>query len=444
MIYILMLSVLVLLIITMQLFNKDMTAPAFLITAAFTVSLLCCCIYADVWGFNDYRLILVILAGLIGFNIFSYITYILDKNGREPASYRFEPVAVNGYKLCIYLLFQLVLYGLYIIMIMKTTGSFSLSGMSDAIGEYYNAGKSGKQVYSSGLVNIGTIINMPGIYYVIYLAVNNIICRKKNNILIYINIFVGMTGALLSGTRTTFFMYIIATVIIYIVLKQRYNGWKKNINIASVIKGVLFIMAAIIVFNMLFAIQGRTLSDITVVDLIANYIGAPVKNLELFIKDGRIKGNGFGLITFRDTYSWVNEMLGSEHFIIPKVYKYRWIDGKILGNVYTQLMPLYNDFGIPGVFISMGLLGIFCQKIYDSIKYKKSRGNIDYRLLIYSYVGFAIIFSFFSNKFFELIFARAMIYYLVGIFIFDIFFCHISIRYGTFVLNFRKKSKDGK
>ena len=77
-------------------------------------------------------------------------------------------------------------------------------------------------------------------------------------------------------------------------------------------------MVAIIVFNMLFAIQGRTLSDITVVDLIANYIGAPVKNLELFIKDGRIKGNGFGLITFRDTYSWVNEMLGSEHFIIPK------------------------------------------------------------------------------------------------------------------------------
>ncbi len=65
--------------------------------------------------------------------------------------------------------------------------------------------KSGKQVYSSGLVNIGTIINMPGIYYVIYIAVNNIICRKKNNILIYINIFVGMTGALLSGTRTTFF-----------------------------------------------------------------------------------------------------------------------------------------------------------------------------------------------------------------------------------------------
>lgn len=109
MIYILMLSVLVLLIITMQLFNKDMTAPAFLITAAFTVSLLCCCIYADVWGFNDYRLILVILAGLIGFNIFSYITYILDKNGREPASYRFEPVAVNGYKLCIYLLFPAVI-----------------------------------------------------------------------------------------------------------------------------------------------------------------------------------------------------------------------------------------------------------------------------------------------------------------------------------------------
>ena len=186
MIYILMFGVLVLLIITMQLFNKDLTAPAFLITVVFTVSILCCCIYANVWKFNDYRLILVILAGLLGFNIFSYITYIFDKNGKETASYNFRPVVVNEYKLCIYLLFQLVLYGLYIIMMMKTTGSFSLSNMSDAIGEYYIAGKNGKQVYSSGLVNIGTIINMPGIYYITYLAINNIVCKRKNNILIYI------------------------------------------------------------------------------------------------------------------------------------------------------------------------------------------------------------------------------------------------------------------
>ncbi len=54
-------------------------------------------------------------------------------------------------------------------------------------------------------------------------------------------------------------MYIIATVIIYIVLKQNITAGKKNINIASVIKGVLFIMAAIIVFNMLFCNSGKNI-----------------------------------------------------------------------------------------------------------------------------------------------------------------------------------------
>lgn len=443
MIYILLISVLVLLFITMWLFNRDITAPAFLLTAAYVVSLLCCCVYADLWDFSDYRLFLVIIAGICGFNLFSFITFLLDKKGRHPITYRFNPIEIDEYKIYIYMFFQLVLYGLYIIVLMKNTGTFSIANLSEAIGEYYNAGRSGKQVYSMAIVNIGTIINMPGIYYVIYIAVNNIVSKYKNSIGIYLNIIVGMVGVLLSGTRTTFFMYVVAIVVTYIILKQRYDGWKKNINIRTVFKGILLMLLAILVFNTLFAVQGRTLSDITVIDLIANYIGAPVKNLELFIQDGRTSGDGVGLTTFQDTYLWINEIIGSERYVVPNVYKYRWVDGKILGNVYTQLMPLYNDFGVVGVFLLMGFLGIFCQKLYDGIKYNKSVRIVDYSVLVYAYVSFAIVFSFFSNKFFELVFARAMIYYLVGVFIFDIFFRHFSLKYGTCVLSFKKKKYKG-
>lgn len=438
MIYILMACVIVLLIINVFLFDKDITAPSFLITSAFAVSILCCCVYANTWKFSDYRLLLIVVTGLLGFSIFSFITYALDRNANEPIAYHFEPIIISDFKLFIYLVFQVTLYGMFLITIAKTIGDFSLLNISEIIGEYYNAGKNGESIYSSGVVNAGIILNMPGIYYMIYLAVNNIITKHKNNKLVYINIAVGMMGALLSGTRTTFFMYIVAFIVVYIILYQRYNGWKENINISNLCKGILIVILAVIVFNILFSIQGRKLSDITVFDLIANYIGAPLKNLELFIKDGRVKTDVIGGTAFYDTYKWINEMVGSEYFAVPKVYKYRWIDGKILGNVYTQLMPLYNDFGIIGVFISMGLLGMFCQKIYDKIKFTRCGGNVDYRLLLYAYISFSIVFSFFSNKFFEMVFARAIIYYLIGMIIFDAFFCHLYVKYGELFLEYEK------
>ena len=443
MIYILMACLLVLLIINVFLFDKDITAPSFLITAAFAVSALCCCIYANTWKFSDYRLLLIVAIGLLGFTICSFIIYALDRSVNEPISYHFAPIIVSDFKLFIYLVFQVVLYGMFMVTIAKTTGGFSLLKISDIIGAYYNAGKNGETVYSSGLVNAGMILNMPGIYYMIYMAINNLITKQKNNILVYINIAVGMMGALLSGTRTTFFMYIVAIIVVYIILHQRYNGWKENINIANMCKGIVIVILAILLFNVLFTIQGRKLSDITVADLIANYIGAPLKNLELFIKDGRECSSVFGGTTLNDTYKWINEIIGSEYFVIPKVYKYRWVDGKILGNVYTQLMPLYNDFGIIGVFISMGLIGAFCQKIYDKIKFTRCSGNVDYRTLLYAYISFAIVFSFFSNKFFELVFARAIIYYLIGIMLFDMFFCHLYVKYGALFLEYEKiKDKD--
>lgn len=65
------------------------------------------------------------------------------------------------------------------VTIAKTTGGFSLLKISDIIGAYYNAGKNGETVYSSGLVNAGMILNMPGIYYMIYMAINNLITKQK-------------------------------------------------------------------------------------------------------------------------------------------------------------------------------------------------------------------------------------------------------------------------
>lgn len=435
MIYSLLIIVMIILLATIYIFHSDLTSPAFLLTVAFMLAVSCCCLYANEWKFHDYRLIAVVVSGLLGFVVFSAITYMYDMNGKKTKKIQLVPVEIHSLKLCIYLLFQVALYTYYSYILLKNIGTFSIAFFSNAIGASYEAGKG----YGSALINIGNIVNMPGIYYIIYVAVNNLVCKKKNHRAVYLNILVGMFGALLSGTRTTLFMYIIAIIVLYIILKQRQNGWTKNINIKNVIKGCLVLAILILLFNILFTLQGRKVSDLTVVDLLANYLGAPIKNLELFILDGKVKTNAVGTITFSDTYSWINKFHGKNEISIPSVYKYRWVNGKILGNVYTQFMPLYNDFGIAGTFFIMGLLGWLCQKVYDKIKLCNRNMQVDFCLLIYSYMSFAIIFCFFSNKFFELIIARAMIYFVVGIIAFDIFFRKLHIRGKSLVIMLDKK-----
>ena len=105
-----MACLLVLLIINVFLFDKDITAPSFLITAAFAVSALCCCIYANTWKFSDYRLLLIVVIGLLGFTICGFIIYALDRSVNEPISYHFAPIIVSDFKLFIYLHLELLLF----------------------------------------------------------------------------------------------------------------------------------------------------------------------------------------------------------------------------------------------------------------------------------------------------------------------------------------------
>lgn len=424
MIYLLLICTLVMVFISAFVFKCDLIAPSFLLTSVFSLAVLCCCIYANKWLFHNITLIFIILAGLNGFVLFSTFVFYFETNGKKAKQYEIFQINITCFKLLIFLCFQLIINTMLLNEIFLNANSHVLSY---AIGVYYSSNLSGTLQNKSLLINVGKILIMPGIYILIYVAINNVVCKKKNNVLLYVNILIGMIGSLLDGTRTTFFMYLVATFILYVVLRQKKYGWKKNINIKNLAKILLLFCIVIVVFSILFSLQGRTLSDITIIDLIANYIGAPIKNLELFIDEISKESSSFGAMTFRDTYSWINKIVGTNIFQIPNAYKYRWFNGKILGNVYTQLMPLYNDFGIFGVFIIMGFIGGFCQKIYNKIVYKSNRFPIDFNCLLYSYISFALIFSFFSNKFFEIVFARAIIYNIFGCWLFNMFFFRIKL-----------------
>lgn len=73
------------------------------------------------------------------------------------------------------------------------------------------------------------------------------------------------------------------------------------------------------------------------------------------------------------------------------------------------------DAGYVGVVIFVIFMAILSQKIYlKAIRSSKVKNDwIDLNVLAYSYMYYTILFSFFSNKFYEEIFSPRFLYYLV-------------------------------
>lgn len=420
MIYVLFGLVTLLMLISIVIFDRDVTAPSFLLTASFWIATFFACLNSSLWNFENEMLIGVVISGLSGFIVFSSVEYLIFKRGKKVVVRKIVPVSISNFKLCVYLFIQLFLYAFSLVVIIRNVGQ--AGALSYLVNTYYELNRTGDATYTSSIVNIGNILNFSGTYYILYVAINNIKAGKKNSLLIWLNVIVGMIGSLLTGTKTAFFMFGIAGIVFYILLTNKENGWKKNINFKMIVKLSVGMALGLALFGFIDTVQGRTIENITILDKIATYIGAPIKNLELFLTDNIYKDGIFGAQTLSNIYADIYKITGNDMFDIQSLHRYRWIFGIGLGNVYTMFMPLYYDFGFLGMFFLMGMLGFFSQRIYDRIKYNKCLYDIDFRTIFYGYLAFAIIFSFFSNKFFECIFSKTGIYFIIGFLIFDTVF----------------------
>ncbi|WP_125711243.1 O-antigen polymerase [Lacticaseibacillus porcinae] len=427
MIQLVVLMVTAMLIVTVFIFHRDVAAPAFLLVVTIWISMVFNWAFNTTYQFSNIEFAKVLGVGVGAFVLAAYLTALIDSRGRRPSIYPLKAISIPSMQLIVYLVFQLLLFGMILLMIHRTTGgSLGLSSLSKTVGAYYELARTGSKAGSS-IVSIGQILNFSGIYYLLFVYANNKLHGMHNSRLLIFNILIGVAGSLLTGTKTTFFMYIITVFIYFTVIRSKLFGWKKSINIRAVfIAGFLFILL-VFLFNFLNEFQGRTLQDMNSFEVLSSYLGAPMKNLELFLGEGHLHQNLFGAQTFSSTYSRVYDFTKNSYFQVASYYQYRWWNGVGLGNVYTLFMPLYADFGLAGVGGMMAFLGMFCQAIYDHIKFTSSP-RVTYFIMFYGYLAFSIMFSFFSNKFFESIFSMEGIYFIVGIGVFDLYFRRLSFR----------------
>lgn len=251
-------------------------------------------------------------------------------------------------------------------------------------------------------------------YFWGYILVDQWYGKKKIPVLILANFIITTVSYFLCGSRTGAIFSIISLFPIFII-KYRKNTGKKHLNKKYIFMFLIIVVVLMFSFQWMGEVIDRRLDGINFWEYISIYIGAPILNLDLFMQEPLLSPAIWGYNTFGFQIGYFRRKLGmnSYHLDIP----FRTVNGHNLGNVYTTFYAYIYDFGIIGMIILVSIMAIIIQQLY-----KKAKSDINYErgmtlsVLIFACLFPCVVFSFFSNKFYEQIdiaFLKGLIYWII-------------------------------
>ena len=426
---ILFLSIIILLIIAYFANDKELFSPSVIYCSGFALASFFALLNEKKWGNIDLITYLVICGGLLEFFIITYIVkFIFNITVRQKSTYNIvfqDKSVISRYKLILLLLVQIFNLLIIVYYLRKVTG---LSNVIEA-SHYINQSNNGwiqNQVQLPTIVGVLSAFNNAcGLFSEYLIAKNTISKSRKNLIFLFLIILMGMiTAILVSGARGGVVYNIIAFAFyLYFVYKTKIK-WNNNNG-----KWLLIIFLGILLMVTLLpwsaSLVGRAVTDNTdPIDYISIYIGAEIKNLSLFIQNGfyPVKGAVWGQQTFVGIIGPLSRLF---ELNIPQYsldLPFKSINGYSLGNVYTTFYPWLYDFGYSGIFVLTMVMGIISETIYLYAKIQKNNHKHLICILIYGYISSFLFLSFFSNKFYEEVFSKNMLYLVISLFLIELFF----------------------
>ena len=453
MIYFLLISLLILFIISFFINEENIIAPGVVFSFGFLVQAIIAVIYAKRWELglhlNTY---LALTLGIAEFIIVSFIVHLIynyirnkkaNKKGigvhgsnkqLQEISAKIKFIKVNKLLEILYLIFMLIVSGIYLYFVVKrVNGSFdSISSIFAAMFKFDNFSKFSDEPISLPflITNLQKLVVVSG-YWFIYVVINNYSCNKKINIVEILIIIVSLASSLLCGSRTESFMIIFSAVTIFIILIQK----KKNKNNVLTLKLIRNIVIVGCVFLAIFYFSAQIWGRVSKNDKVyyfAIYCGAQVKNLDIFLQEKNAyvkKSSLWGSQTFYSIIQTLGKKIGFNGFEDYKLdLPFRSVNNLDLGNVYTTFYPYIYDFGYIGEFILVLIMAIISQVVFEFTKDTKTKECPSLSILTYSNIVNCLILSFFSNKFYENIISISMLKNIVFWWLFSLFLCKINYK----------------
>lgn len=392
-----------------KLCNKDILSPSNLNALAFIPSLVLLLFYVVKWEVNlDSTTVLLITLGPLIFLAIS----ILFK------SYKSKQFVKNGHNKIenihqINVLVMTFVEIIALLLLFKYMVSFvgSFTNISALMLSYrYKS----DYITKADLPTITSLFRLVSVYsgYIwAYLLSLNLIDKRSKNIKLYIiNYVLSILVSLTSGARGTAIMLIISFIVQFLLLfsqKRKILSVKKETN-KKYKNSIFFIFVIVIIigtqFDRFANLLGRDTSDFTGLYYLAIYLSAPIKNLDIFIRDGSL---GFAK-NFWDnhTLSILTEYIGTKYFHISTpgfIYSFNTVNGYNLGNVSTAYANFYYDLGLTSYIIAIVFMAILSNIIYKkSIQpFSNYHSGINVYVIAYSIMAFGILFNFFANEFYN-------------------------------------------
>lgn len=425
--------------------NRELMSPAVLYSGAFAFSGLWALAYAGKWFLEPSSLTVLVLVG--GGLEFVFVTWFIhlffssirskqvmneqapgyspDDQGLDAGEEKIKPWTIATWKIVLIVVVLIIgiLYTIY--EIRKIGGGMSLG---EAI--YYVRVQTIFTVNGNTLPRLVSIIRNFSLscgFFFGYILVRERVYFHKLSLSNILIVLLAIVTTLLMGDRTEMVVVLIAIFCYYYFLLRTKNNRSKPNNKKFIIGVVTVGTVVLLLFPQIANLLGRE-SDAgsNSLDYLSVYIGAEIKNLDIFLRTSTIPvtGSVWGSQTFVNILPWFakifNFTLPAEGLILP----FQTINGVYLGNVYTTYYAYLYDFGIWGVFTLVPVMAGISQLFFERILATRNPNHVPYSILIYSNIVSTLVLSFFSNKFFEQIFARSFVliilfWVFLNIFVFE-------------------------
>lgn len=412
--------------------NKDVFAPSFIFCASFLFSSVWATAYINTWNLNlRLNTFLVISGGTLLFITISYFVHlVMYRKNKLQVDKQAEIISIERWKYLIFIVFEIIVILLVIRSLKNITKIYGASDLSNAIFlyRYHSVNGTLKMNFPGYILWLRSAVSAAG-YWFAYTFSNKLINKRKIPFLDLVVIILAMVNSSLLGGRNGIVNMIISVCVCSYFILVRNHAFAFKFKFKNILKLVFMATIVLYLFQFIGELLGRnsvTQSSVSMVDYLAKYCGAPIKNLDIFLSEKNTYWTSQNNQTFIYLVHWFGGKFGLFTDYVLDL-PYQKVNGFNLGNVYSIFYPFIYDYGYFGVIWLTSIMALICQCFYELVKrfYNTSK-NIFYTVT-YGYIFSSLIFSFFSNKFYEQHFSYGFFRTIIFWLLFDLFFIRLKI-----------------
>lgn len=411
-----------------QINHHDYLSPGFIFATGFCFSSLWACMYAKEWQLGLHgNTFAVITGGVFEFIFVSSLVHSLyyrrGKAYKNPVYEGETVIRIAGWKLNLFIAFEAVIIVWYIVFLLKR-GSYA-GNLTESIYGLRNERIEGEMAQSMpAILQSANYILISAGYWFGFVLVNNYSAEKKINWRATLITGLAFAFTLIEGGRNNSINILLGIFVFGALLRKKKTGFRDRLRLKTMVK--IGLLASVSMYMMVYFAKalGRKLL-FTPMYYLAIYCGADIKNLDIFLNSTWHAPRYFGEQTFVNLVKAFGRLFIQDFDQYYAINPYQKANGYYLANVYTTFKAFIHDFGYAGMIVLVAVMAVICQVVYEKALETRTGNHPGFFVLMYGFLFNTILFSFFSNKFYENLFSLRFARYAVFWFLFSLFFCRI-------------------